>query len=142
MSFNREEYNESDPKGKQALRDYLDSKGIPTVIVEDYGPDIKAFQEVFHEVEIKKIWKGEWNESWDVIRIPARKKRLMEGGKRVVFWVMYSDCTKAFCVHSQDMKDEYIANFPNSWNPDGEMFYHLPVSVGKFIDITTEAGSS
>jgi len=138
MSFNKEEYNESDPKAKKALRDYLDSKGIPTVIVEDYGPDIKAFQEVFHEVEIKKIWQGEWNESWDTIRIPARKKRLMEGGRRVVFWVMNSDCTKAFCVHSQDMKDEYIADFPNSWNPDGEMFYNLPVDIGKFIDITTE----
>lgn len=141
-TFKQEVYDENDPKAKQALRSYLDSKGIPTVIHEDYGPDIKAFQEVFHEVEVKKIWHGEWPNHWKEIRIPARKKRLMEGGRRIVFWVLNDECTRAFCVHSQEMKDEYIAEFPNSWKPEGELFYNLPLDIGKFVDITTEVMNS
>ena len=101
-----ESYNENDARAKKALREYLDLKGIPTVIHEDYGPDIKAYLEVFYEVEIKKGWEGDWNENWDTVRIPARKKRLMKNGRRVVFWVMNNDCTQAFRVYSSDMKDE------------------------------------
>ena len=137
MPFSKEEYEANDSRAKNALRDYLDSRGIPPVIHEDYGPDIKAFQEVFHEVEVKKIWEGDWPHHWEKIRIPARKKRLFESGRRVVFWVMNNDCSKAFCVHSQEMKDEYIAEFPNSRCPEGELFYNLPLIVGKFVNILT-----
>ena len=136
--FSQELYDENDGKAKKALRDYLDSKGIPTVIHEDYGPDIKAFQEVFHEVEVKRGWQGDWNNRWPTVHISARKKRLMEGGRRVVFWVMNLDCSQAFVVHSQEMKDEYITEVSNTLNPDGEMFYDLPVDIGQFVDFTTE----
>lgn len=130
-----ESYNENDARAKKALRDYLDSKGIPTVVHEDYGPDIKASLEVFYEVEIKKGWEGDWNENWDTVRIPARKKRLMKNGRRVVFWVMNNDCTQAFRVYSSEMKDEYIKPVPNKFVPEGELFYCLPVEVGAFISL-------
>ena len=136
--FSMEEYKQNDPRAKSALRNYLDSKGIPTVIHEDYGPDIKAFQEVFHEVEIKKIWEGDWPENWGQIRIPARKKRLFENGSRIVFWVLNNDCTQEFRVLSLDMDDSYIGEFPNSRNNSGELFFNLPVGIGKFVDITTD----
>ena len=45
--FSREAYDENDARGKKAVRDFLDSKGIPTVVHEDDGPDIKAVREAF-----------------------------------------------------------------------------------------------
>jgi hypothetical protein len=139
--FNQDAYNACDSTAKNALREYLDSKGIYTIVHEDYGPDIKSIQEVLHEVEIKSTWiGGEWPDNWRTVHIPARKKRLL-GGKRIIFWVMNSDCTSAFMIEGNKMSDKYIKNIPNSRYPDGEDFYDLPVGIGKFVDITTGAGS-
>ena len=86
-------------------------------------------------MEIKKGWEGDWNENWDTVRIPARKKRLMKNGRRVVFWVMNNDCTQAFRVYSSEMKDEYIKPVSNKFVAEGELFYCLPIEVGTFINI-------
>lgn len=137
--FSKEAYDENDARGKKAIRDFLDSKGIPTVVHEDYGPDIKALLEAFCEVEIKRGWEGEWPQNWGKVRIPARKKRLFKDGKRIIFFVLNNDCTKAFRVFSSDIKDEYLENIPNSWSPEGEMFYNIPKDVGVFMDITIDS---
>jgi len=133
--FNKDAYNACDSTAKNALRNYLDSKGIYTIVHEDYGPDIKSIQEVFHEVEIKPTWVGEkWPENWKTVHIPARKKKLL-GGKRIIFWVMNSDCSYAFMIEGNKMIDEYIRNIPNTRHPEGEDFYDLPIELGKFIPI-------
>ena len=133
--FNKDAYNACDSTAKNALRNYLDSKGIYTIVHEDYGPDIKSIQEVFHEVEIKSTWVGEkWPENWKTVHIPARKKKLL-GGKSIIFWVMNSDCSYAFMIEGNKMIDEYIRNIPNTRHPEGEDFYDLPIELGKFIPI-------
>jgi len=38
-------------------------------------------------------------------------------------------------VLSQDMDDSYIGEFPNSRNNSGELFFNLPIGIGKFVDI-------
>ena len=96
--FNKDAYDACDSKAKNSLRNYLDTLGIYTQINEDYGADIKSFEEVLHEVEVKSTYIDKFK--WDTVHIPARKKKLLKG-KRIVFWVMNYDCTKALMIDGE-----------------------------------------
>jgi hypothetical protein len=135
--FNQEHYEAYDQKAKDVLRNYLDEKGIYSRIQEDYGPDIKSVQEVFHEVEIKNSWKEEWPENWRSLHIPARKKKYMADGKgntqRVIFWVLNHFCDKAWTIDGKNLGDELIESIPNGRYPEGEYFYNIPISELKLV---------
>ena len=81
--FNKDAYDACDHKAKSAVRSYLDSKGMFTNITEDYGPDIQSWRKIYHEVEIKSSWEDEWPTMWSTVHIPYRKKKYMDGGRRV-----------------------------------------------------------
>ena len=132
--FNKDAYDACDSKAKNSLRNYLDTLGIYTQINEDYGADIKSFEEVLHEVEVKSTYIDKIK--WDTVHIPARKKKLLKG-KRIVFWVMNYDCTKALMIDGKHMKDEYIENVPNTRNPGGELFYDIPINLCVEVDFCT-----
>ena len=132
--FNQNAYDFCDYRAKKALRNFLDSLGIYTQVHEDYGADIKSFEEVMHEVEIKSTYKDEFK--WDTVHIPARKKKLLKG-KRIIFWVMNHDCTKAIMIDGKHMKDAYIENVPNTRNPGGELFYDIPINLCKEVSLCT-----
>ena len=129
--LNKDAYDACDSKAKNSLRNYLDTLGIYTQINEDYGADIKSFEEVLHEVEVKSTYIDKFK--WDTVHIPARKKKLLKG-KRIVFWVMNYDCTKALMIDGKHMKDEYIENVPNTRNPGGELFYDIPINLCVEVD--------
>ena len=129
--FNKDAYDACDSKAKNSLRNYLDTLEIYTQINEDYGADIKSFEEVLHEVEVKSTYIDKFK--WDTVHIPARKKKLLKG-KRIVFWVMNYDCTKALMIDGKHMKDEYIENVPNTRNPGGELFYDIPINLCVEVD--------
>ena len=129
--FNKDAYDACDSKAKNSLRNYLDTLEIYTQINEDYGADIKSFEEVLHEVEVKSTYIDKFK--WDTVHIPARKKKLLKG-KRIVFWVMNHDCTKALMIEGKHMKDEYLENVPNTRNPEGELFYDIPINLCVEVD--------
>jgi len=132
--FNHKAYLACDTKAKNSLRKYLDSLGIYTQVQEDYGADIKSFEEVMHEVEIKSTYIDEFK--WDTVHIPARKKKLLKG-KRIIFWVLNHDCTKAIMIDGKHMIDAYIENVPNTRNPGGENFYDIPINLCKEVSLCT-----
>jgi len=129
--FNQAAYNDCDNRAKEVLRNYLDSRGIFTKVFEDYGADIQAFHQYFHEVEVKSAWEDVWPEAWKTLHIPARKKKLLEKGKGF-FYVFNKTATKAKIVESKDLDDVFIEIIPNSRYPKGEYFYNIP------IDLTNE----
>ena len=131
-AFSKEAYEAYDKKAKTAVRAHLDSKRVYTNIYEDYGPDIIAFHEYFHEVEIKAAWKHEWPEHWKTLHIPARKKKYVEEGRKGFFWVLNDPCTKAKVVKSEDLDDKYLEIVNNVRTPKGEHFFSIP------IELTTE----
>lgn len=132
--FNKDAYDDCDSRAKNSLRKYLDTLGIYTQIHEDYGADIKSFEEVLHEVEVKSTYTDKFQ--WDTIHIPARKKKLLKG-KRIIFWVLNKDCTKAIMIDGKHMKDKYLENIPNTRNPGGEFFYDIPLSLCKEVELCT-----
>jgi len=141
--FNREAYLACDGKAKSAIRSFLDTKGVYTNVFEDYGPDISSLQslkgswkKVWHEVEIKTSWKHEWPTHWRTIHIPYRKKKYLDEGRRVMFWVLNNPCTRAVFIHGDHLGEEYKEVIPNTRYPKGEYFYDIPIHLTKVIDLT------
>ena len=128
-AFSKEAYEAYDNKAKTAVRAHLDSKRIFTNIYEDYGPDILAFHEYFHEVEIKTGWKDKWPEHWETLHIPSRKKKYVDGGRKGYFWVLNDPCTKAKVVKSDDLDDKYLEKVNNVRTPEGEYFFSIPIRL-------------
>ena len=133
--FNKQAYLACDNKAKTAVRSYLDSKGILTNIREDYGPDIQSWISVSHEVEIKSSWDDEWPTNWSTVHIPYRKKKYLENGRRIAFWVLNKDCSKAWHIDGRHMKEAYVKNIPNTRYPEGENFYDIPIKLCNLIEI-------
>ena len=133
--FNKQAYLACDNKAKTAVRSYLDSKGILTNIREDYGPDIQSWISVSHEVEIKSSWEDEWPTNWSTVHIPYRKKKYLENGRRIAFWVLNKDCSKAWHIDGRHMKEAYVKNIPNTRYPEGENFYDIPIKLCNLIEI-------
>ena len=133
--FNKQAYLACDNKAKTAVRSYLDSKGILTNIREDYGPDIQSWISVSHEVEIKSSWEDEWPTNWSTVHIPDRKKKYLESGRRIAFWVLNKDCSKAWHIDGKHMKEAYVKNIPNTRYPEGENFYDIPIKLCNLIEI-------
>ena len=141
-SFSREAYRAYDKKAKTAVREHLDFKGILTKIFEDYGPDIQAFHEYFHEVEVKVSWENEWPDHWRTLHIPARKKKYLAGGKKGFFWVLDKNCTKAKLVESKDLEDKYLEKVNNVRTPDGEYFFSVPIELTTEITLKNHGSNS
>ena len=133
--FNKQAYLACDNKAKTAVRSYLDSKCILTNIREDYGPDIQSWISVSHEVEIKSSWEDEWPTNWSTVHIPYRKKKYLENGRRIAFWVLNKDCSKAWHIDGRHMKEAYVKNIPNTRYPEGENFYDIPIKLCNLIEI-------
>lgn len=133
--FNKQAYLACDNKAKTAVRGYLDSKGIFTNVYEDYGPDIQSWIPVYHEVEIKSSWETEWPSIWSTVHVPYRKKKYLDGGRRVMFWVLNKDCSQAWHIDGKHMIEEHVSNIPNRRYPEGENFYNIPVSLCQLIQI-------
>ena len=101
---------------------------------EDFKADIKLTVEEHHEVEIKVCWSGNWP-GWDTIRNPARKKKLLGQGDRLIFWVLNNDCSQAVVVSGTNLKDEYITLFPTTRVPSGEEFFNIPIHQCNIINL-------
>jgi hypothetical protein len=132
--FDRNLYNRSDGKSKGAISKYLRSKKhIITNVVEKYSCDIESMSEdgtlCFSETEIKYSWKGEWPESWKDVRIPYRKKKLLEKiEKNLTFYVLRADCKEAWVITDSALKKyAETVEIPNRYVPEGEKFYSIPV---------------
>ena len=96
----------------------------------------------FYEVEIKYAWKGEWPESWLELRIPHRKKRLLEKWKKdhknslLTFIVFNHNCSKAWHVDGNTVLVSEVKEAPNKNIRKGELFFHIPVEQAYQVDMS------
>ena len=96
----------------------------------------------FYEVEIKYSWKNEWPDNWLELRIPHRKKRLLEKWKKehrnclLTFIVFNHDCSKAWHVDGQTVLDSQVKEAPNRNVKKGELFFHIPIQEAYQVDMT------
>ena len=149
--FDKAEYDRSNPVAIKAMTDWL-AKKIPDLIVdssENYGFDIRGTvngngSKSFYEVEIKYGWTGEWPESWKEIRIPYRKKRLIDlwQGKfkdeLFTFVIFRKDLKKAWHIPADIVMHSKVKEAPNKNVAEGELFFHIDVRDAYQVDMVDD----
>jgi hypothetical protein len=107
--FDKALYDVADKAAKDAMVTWLkqnDHNNIDTNettyfdIVSTVSPDLPRH---LYEVEVKYSWKTPWPDSWAEIRIPYRKKRLLDKWKRKGEQFFHIPTADAYLV---DMKNE------------------------------------
>ena len=139
--FSRALYNKADGKAKEIMRTYLQLQGHKLKEDEEkYYCDIEGEDGHGWEVEIKYSWKGEWPISWMDVRIPHRKKRLIDkkGKENITFYVLNSMCDQAWEITGDVVSGSEVTEVPNKFVPKGELFYSILVSKAKKIFLTRE----
>ena len=106
--------------------------------IEQYYCDIEGEDGHGWEVEIKYSWKGEWPPSWEDVRIPHRKKRLIDkkGEENITFCVLNSMCNQAWEIPGAVVAGAEVVEVSNKFVPKGELFYSIFVSQAKKIFLT------
>ena len=93
----------------------------------------------FNEAEVKTAWAGDWPTHWEEIRIPSRKRRLIEKYKEkngvLNFYVFDKNLKKAWRIKDTLMTDDRIkeAKGKNIWK--GETFFHIPYTEAELVEL-------
>jgi len=141
--FSKSLYEAYDQKAKDSLVEYLQAKGHKIVNEkEDFNVDVvseKGDYLYFNEAEVKVAWDGDWPSHWAEIRIPSRKRRLVEKYKEqngvLNFYIFNKDLSKAWRIKDTLMTDDTIkeAKGRNIWK--GETFFHIPYQKAELISL-------
>ena len=137
--FSRALYNKADGKAKNIIRAYLESQGHKLKRDEEkYYCDVEGEDGHGWEVEIKYAWSKEWPDNWKDVRIPHRKKRLLDkkGEDNITFYILNSICSQAWEIPGTVVANADVVEVPNKFVPNGELFFSILVSDVKKIFLT------
>ena len=156
--FDKALYDVADTKAKEHMVGWLkehnqqlqpgaDNNNSDISTNETYYFDIvctldEALPRLLYEVEIKYSWKGDWPDSWREIRIPERKRRLLDKWKEespddvLTFVVFRDDCKKAWHIDGATLLECEVKEAPNRNIRKGEKFFHIPTSDAYLVDMT------
>jgi aminopeptidase N len=146
--FDKALYDVADKKAKEVMINWLKNNTKSTEItmkVDTYfditcsiSPELPR---QLYEVEIKYSWKGDWPKTWREIRIPYRKKRLLDKWKKdhyndtLTFVVLREDCKQAWFFDGDMVLNSEVKEVSNRNIRKGEMFFHLKTTDGYIVDI-------
>ena len=141
--FNRKWYNKYDQSAKETLRDHLVKIGHEVNdIEEDYNVDVVSTKNgytYYSEAEVKTAWKDEWPTSFTEIRVPERKKRLIEMYKKdkgvLNFYVFSKDLSKAWRIKDTQMTPDRLKEAKGRNIRAGEKFFHIPYTEAELGEI-------
>ena len=144
--FDRQSYNQNDGRAKKAMVDYLKSLSFEDIEAkEDFYFDVSAKKDknYFFEVEIKNQWGDYWPNSWEEVRIPERKQRLINRKEKdypeheLYFVIFNTDCTQAWFIKDKIVDESSVGTIQNSSRTGEphleEPFFHIPVDDAKLI---------
>ena len=141
--FNKSWYDKYDNVAKQTLVQHLQEKGHAVGDVkEDYNVDVVSTKEdytYFNEAEVKRAWKGDWPTDWAEIRIPERKKRLVEMYKKekgvLNFYVFRADLKQVFRIKDTSLTPDRLKEAVGRYIREGEKFFHVPYTEAELINL-------
>lgn len=140
--FRKEIYDVFDDKARYAVRRWIDSQGLYTLSVEDYGADIKVARIVDgiatitrHELEVREPWDEEIF-PYDTVTIPHRKAKLLnrsDNGDSLFFWTINKFCTKGMYVSAKVVRTCPVIR---KLTTRGEgNFFSVPLCKYKVVDL-------
>ena len=141
--FNRTWYDKFDSIAKNTLAQYLLDKGHEVNDVkEDYNVDVVSTKKdytYFNEAEVKRAWKSDWPTDWAEIRIPERKKRLVEMYKEkngvLNFYVFRNDLKQVFRIKDTSLTEDRLKEARGRNIRAGEKFFHVPYQEAELINL-------
>lgn len=138
--FSRNLYAKYDAMAKEKLLKHLTVDGHTLVDAEEsFAADLvtrKGGEKYFSEAEVKTAWKGEWPTSWEEIRIPERKKKLLsKHTNNLKFYIFSEDMSKAWCIDSKQLTDDKLREATGRNIYQGEQFYHVPYTEATLINV-------
>jgi len=147
--FDKDLYNKADTAAKKHMIGWLEHTQPKCTVNSDettyFDLTVKTDDggaSQLYEVEIKYAWKTEWPEAWTELRIPFRKKRLLDkwkekhGSSLLTFIVFNHDCSKAWHVDANTVLESEVKEAPNKNVRKGELFFHIPVEQAYQVDMT------
>ena len=138
--FEQHLYEKYDNPAKSKLIELLTLRGhnIKSV-AENYYADVVSEKDgmvVHSEAEVKTGWEDEWPESWQEIRIPERKRRLLAKYKgNVGFYVFNKNLSKCWHIKGSQMTDDTIRVATGRNIREGEMFFHIDCRDAELINL-------
>lgn len=141
--FSQDLYNETNNKGIKKGVAYLKSEGHKILDkTETYGPDIVSEKDgklYYTEVETKLVWSGDWPESWEDVRLPERKKRLIALAKNneasLSFIIFNKEYKQAWKISSDVVDSSPLEEISNKYVSKGEYFFVIPLKKAKLLKI-------
>ena len=143
--FSKQMYDMVDGPSKEALVKILEEQGHTIVDTsETFYADVvseKAGITYYNEVEVKLGWKptGEyvWNPAWTEVRIPERKKRLLEKYQNdtgvLNFYILSGNYQYAWRIKDTQLTEEGLKEAKGRWIKKGEKFFHIPYKEAELI---------
>jgi hypothetical protein len=143
MQFSRKKFSQSlhdkyDPPARKAVTDWIKMKWglecIPNPNV--YGVDLIVLREGnptgFVEVEVR---------GWDYCHYPTihlaqRKDKLFQQDLPALFFALTQDLSHAYWCRAEIAKRYPLIEVKNFEVPNGEMFYDIPTTEFKYVDLT------
>ena len=144
--FDKQSYMANDARAKKAIVSYLVANKFTDIEAkEDYYFDVSAKKDkdYFFEVEVKNQWGSSWNPSWKEVRIPERKRRLIDKKNKeypdhdLYFVVFNTDCSQAWFIKDDTVSSSTVGTIQNSRRVGEphlrEPFFHIPTEQAKLI---------
>jgi len=143
--FQKDVYDKVDGPSKEALIKILEAEGHTIVTAEEsYDVDIVSQKDgvtYYNEAEQKPQWKKDWPAWWEEVRIPGRKRRLVQKYQdsldNLYFYVFNKTYDRAWKIKGTQMTDSMLkeASGPKWKIPDGETFYHIPYPEAELVTV-------
>lgn len=137
--FEYSRYQKYDAPAKELLVSLLKRHGHTILDTkEDYSADVVSSKngKVFYsEAEIKKPWTGVWPSNWSEIRIPERKKKLIQKHGTVWFYLFSGDFKRCWRICSDSLNNRMLRQAAGRNIYDGEEFYHIPFQQALLVEL-------
>ena len=138
--FEQHLYDKYDNPAKSKLIELLTLRGHDIKnVAENYYADVVSEKDgmvVHSEAEVKTGWEDEWPTSWQEIRIPERKRRLLAKYQgNVGFYVFNKNLSKCWHIKGSQMTDDCIRPATGRNIREGEMFFHIDYHDAELIPV-------
>lgn len=141
--FSREAYEAYDTPARDALVVVLLSQGhLIESNKDDYNVDVvsaKNGNTFYNECEIKVGWTDQWPETWEEIRIPHRKIRLLDKYQKeegfLNFYIFDKHLTQAWKISGSSLTEDRLREARGRYIPKGEKFYHIPYTEAELVKV-------